>query len=84
MMDPPFDVLAHMRLLIRLLCENAGGTMGQVTSQSTTQRWDGSLCVAEEDMSSLFILSHFSAARRRMSHDMGKNHCQNMDKIAGE
>jgi hypothetical protein len=48
--------------------------MGRVASQSNTRRWEGSLCVSEEDMPLLFILSHLSSARRRMS--------QNMDKIA--
>jgi hypothetical protein len=74
MMDPPFDVLANVRRLIRLLRESGGGTIGRVASQSNTRRWEGSLCVSEEDMSLLFILSHFSSARRCMS--------QNMDKIA--
>jgi hypothetical protein len=67
MMDPPFDVLAHVRRLIRLLSSRGGGRMGPVASQSNTRRWEGSLCVSEEDMSSLFILSHLSAARKRMS-----------------
>src|SRR5947209_9549497 len=31
-------------------------------TKSNTRRWDGSLCVSEEDMSSFFILSHLSAA----------------------
>jgi hypothetical protein len=58
MMDPPFDVLANVRRLIRLLRESGGGTIGRVASQSNTRRWEGSLCVSEEDMSLLFILSH--------------------------
>jgi hypothetical protein len=41
--------------------------MERVALQSNTRRWEGSLCVSEEDMSLLFILSHLSAARRRLS-----------------
>jgi hypothetical protein len=36
-------------------------------STSTTWHWEGSLRVAEEAMSLLFILAHLEAARLRMS-----------------
>jgi hypothetical protein len=41
-----------------------------LASQRTTQCRSGSPCVSEETISSLFILSHLSAARMRKSDKM--------------
>ncbi len=41
--------------------------MGRVTAKSNTRRWSGSLRVSEEKIFLLFILSHLSTARIRMS-----------------
>jgi hypothetical protein len=46
--------------------------MERSASQSDTRRWESSLCVSEEDLSLLCILSHLSAARKRLSRELGK------------
>lgn len=51
--------------------------MGRIESKSNTRHWEGSLCVSEEGMSLLFILSHLSSASLREIQLM----CQTTDFI---